>query len=353
VFEKFAKFEIEISRRMLLLFLIAVPLVMMLSLPLFAHTSTYPVATVEGNSMYPALHNGDLIYYAAPRGPVKNGTIIVFIQGESGVNSIDTLLKPIVIHRIVGFGYNPDGSLYYQTKGDNNAEADPFVTPASSILGVETLDVPYLGLPLQFLKSAYGMLTVVAVMCLYYFSGVDTRVWMEDERRRLLDVFARHSLEGSIRLEQFEKLKLVVESKNIPEEVLRDADLLSMSHWLSEGGLGEKWREETGSCPKCGASSYHIVSEEGSFVVCPNCMAYQAKPKLGESSPTAGRSWADRLFTRTSSRTLVNAALQPSHKNHTQCGIVCPTHKVPCALRKDHHKSHHHIGLEGTFCFFD
>ena len=353
MFEKLAKFEIEISRRMLLLVLLAVPLIMMLSLPFFAHTSTYPVATVEGNSMYPSLHNGDLIYYGAPRGPVKNGTIVVFIQGESGVNSIDTLLKPIVIHRIVGFGYNPDGSLYYETKGDNNAEADPFVTPASSILGIETLDIPYLGLPLQFLKSAYGMLTVVAVMCLYYFSGVDTRVWIEDEKKRLLSVFARHSLDGGIRLEQFEKLKLVVESRDIPEELLRDVNLVSMSQWLKEGGLQEKWREEVGPCPKCGVSSYHIVSEEGSFVVCPNCMAYQTRPKQVDSSTMAGRSWADRLFTRAPSRDLVNASLQPTHQTHIPCGSVCPTHKVPCTLRIGHLKSHHHNKIGGTFCFFD
>src|SRR5215831_6446285 len=183
---RFPVIEIEIPRRILLLILLAAPLVAMACLPLFAGTSTYPVATVDGNSMYPSLKNGDLVYYAAPRGPVTNGTVIVFIQGETGVNSIDTLLKPIVIHRVIGFGYNPDGSLYYETKGDNNAQPDPFVTPASSILGVQTFTVPFLGLPLQFLKTAYGMLTVVSVMSLYFFSGIDTRHWEEDEKKRLV-----------------------------------------------------------------------------------------------------------------------------------------------------------------------
>jgi len=160
---------------MLILIAIIVPIVVLSSLPLIARTSTYPVAVVSGSSMVPALHNGDLVFYTAPHGPVKNGTIIVFVQGETGFASLDSLLKPIVIHRVVGFGYEPDGSLYYETKGDNNAGTDPFVTPASSILGVDSAAVPYAGLPIQFLQSAYGMITVVAAMSLFFFSGVDTR----------------------------------------------------------------------------------------------------------------------------------------------------------------------------------
>src|SRR5207245_5839065 len=145
--------------------------------PVTLTTSTYPVAGRSRSSMVPSLHNGDLVFYPAPHGPVKNGTIIVFVQGETGFPSLDSLLKPIVIHRVVGFGYEPDGSLYYETKGDNNVGTDPFATPASSILGVDSASVPYAGLPIQFLQSAYGMITVVAAMSLFFFSGVDTTTW--------------------------------------------------------------------------------------------------------------------------------------------------------------------------------
>src|SRR5437016_2113617 len=145
-------FQLKISKRVLIVIAIIVPVVVLASLPLIAKTSTYPIAVVNGSSMVPALHNGDLVFYTAPHGPVKNGTIIVFIQGGTGVNSLDSLLKPIVIHRVVGFGYEPDGSLYYETKGDNNVGTDPFATPASSILGVDSASVPYAGLPTQCLR---------------------------------------------------------------------------------------------------------------------------------------------------------------------------------------------------------
>src|SRR5206468_6249043 len=141
--------------------------------------------------------------------------------------------------------------------------------PASSILGVESTAVPYAGLLVQFLQSAYGMITVVAILSLFYFSGVDTRMWEDDERKRLITAFASHLLEGSIGSGQFEKLKMIVECSDIPEKLLEDTSLLSMAQWLREGGLGEEWREEARSCPKCGAPAYHIIGTIESFVLCP------------------------------------------------------------------------------------
>jgi signal peptidase I len=348
------KIPFKLDRRTIVAFTVLALIIMLASLPLFAGTSTYPLAVVNGDSMVPALHNGDLVYYTAPHGPIKNGTIIVFIQGETGINSLDSLLKPIIIHRVVGFGYEPDGSLYYETKGDNNAGDDPFVTPASSVLGVETGAVPYAGLPVQFFQSAYGMLAVVAAMSLYFFSGVDTRIWEEDERKRLVTVFAKHSLDGSISPDQFEKLKMIVECNGIPEELLKDASLLSLSQWLKEGGISETWTEQTGPCPKCGASAYHIGGKGESFVVCANCMGHTKLTGPIETNANPRLSWAERLFSRPSTRpSLLTSARPPTRLNLPQCGIVCPTHKLPCALRKDHLRSHHHMNLGGSFCFFD
>jgi len=338
---------------MLILIAIIVPIVVLSSLPLIARTSTYPVAVVSGSSMVPALHNGDLVFYTAPHGPVKNGTIIVFVQGETGFASLDSLLKPIVIHRVVGFGYEPDGSLYYETKGDNNAGTDPFVTPASSILGVDSAAVPYAGLPIQFLQSAYGMITVVAAMSLFFFSGVDTRTWEENERKRLITTFAKHSLDGSMGPDQFEKLKMVVECSDIPEELLKDPNLLSLAKWLREGGLGENWTEETEPCPKCKGSAYHIIGTNESFVVCPNCMGHDKQARSAEASPASHLSWAERISTKSSSSGRIPPTHQWTSQSTTQCAITCPKHGAPCDLRKEHLRHHHHTNLNGSFCFFD
>jgi len=346
-------FQLKISKRVLIVIAIIVPVVVLASLPLIAKTSTYPIAVVNGSSMVPALHNGDLVFYTAPHGPVKNGTIIVFIQGETGVNSLDSLLKPIVIHRVVGFGYEPDGSLYYETKGDNNAGTDPFATPASSILGVDSASVPYAGLPIQFLQSTYGMITVVAAMSLFFFSGVDTRTWEENERKRLITAFAKHSLDGSIPLDQFEKLKMIVECSDIPEELLKDTNLLSLAQWLREGGLGENWTEETEPCPKCEASAYHIIGTNESFLVCPQCMGHDKQARSTEASPASRLSWAKRVSTKPSSPAGIPPTYQWTSQSTTQCGIVCPKHDAPCDLRKEHLRHHHHTNLNGSFCFFD
>jgi signal peptidase I len=347
------KIPFKLDRGAIAAFAVVALIIVLASLPLFAGTSTYPLTVVNGNSMVPALHNGDLVYYTAPRGPVKNGTIIVFIQGETGVNSLDSFLKPIVIHRVVGFGYEPDGSLYYETKGDNNAADDPFTTPASSILGVETTAVPYAGFPVQFLQSAYGMITVVAVMSLFYFSGVDTRMWAEDERKRLITAFANHSLEGRIGSDQFEKLKMIIESSGIPEDLLKDTSLLSMSQWLREGGLDEDWREETGSCPKCGNSAYHIIGTNESFVVCPHCIGHDKQVRSSDVGTAQRSSWAEWLFTGSPSQEKRRLEPQWNSKDSNQCSDICTAHHATCDLRKNHLRRHHHMTLDGSLCFFE
>jgi signal peptidase I len=106
------------------------------ALPFLFGTSTYPVSVVQGSSMYPALQNGDLVLFqAAPQRVIANGTIIVFVQTGTGQSVLDSLLKPVLIHRIVGVVVQGDGKVNYQTKGDNNIQADPGLVPADRILG--------------------------------------------------------------------------------------------------------------------------------------------------------------------------------------------------------------------------
>jgi len=59
---------------------------MVIFLPLYARTGTYPIAIVDGNSMYPKLQNGDLAYYIATNtANIPNGTVIVFVQGDTAI----------------------------------------------------------------------------------------------------------------------------------------------------------------------------------------------------------------------------------------------------------------------------
>jgi signal peptidase I len=247
-------------------------LVTLVALPLIAGTSTYPLAIVQGNSMYPKLQNGELVFFTAQRGPIANSTIIVFVQSASGVPALDSFLKPVVIHRVVGTGLEPSGVTYYQTKGDNNISPDPFVTDSTNVLGVSAVEIPYVGLPILFLQTPYGLVAAVALVCIFFLSSVDTKLEDENERKRLIAVFARYSLNGKISPSQFERLRLSVEFFNeIPVDQLNDPTTISVIDWLKEGNLREPWKEEQTRCPTCGTVSLKIESGSRFFLICPIC----------------------------------------------------------------------------------
>jgi len=275
--------KMKVFRRRLFLALGASLLVLAVALPFLARTSTYPVAIVDGNSMYPNLHNGDLVFFAAPSGPIRNGTIIVFVQQRSGVPAFDSILQQVVIHRVIGTGLEPNGVTYYETKGDNNVEPDPFVTDAPNVLGVPSVVIPFAGFPLLFAKSAYGMVTITAMVSLWFFTGIDSKLEEGEEKKRLVAVFARHSLNGDISAAQFERLKLAVEYYGeMPIDLLSDPTILSTVDWLRGGGLMRNWKEESQACPQCGVEAFAIIAGDKSLLVCPRCIEW--RPGRGDSA---------------------------------------------------------------------
>jgi signal peptidase I len=246
--------------------------VFIVTLPLMAGTQSYPVAIVNGNSMYPTLHNGDLVFFEGAHGPIKNGTIIVFVQGQSGISVLDSVLHPVLIHRVISIGREPDGMTYYQTKGDNNLQPDPFVTDSSNVLGVAVFVVPFAGFPFQFIGTAFGMVVLSCVATLFFLSGVDTKMEQENDKKRLIALFARHSLNGEISPKQFERLQLAVEFyDDIPTDLLSDPTIISTVDWLKGGGLFTKWKEEMVECTDCRGQSFRIVGGGKSFLICPTC----------------------------------------------------------------------------------
>jgi len=260
------------SKKRILALAAALIVVALAGLPLFEGTKSYPIAIVDGNSMYPTLHNGDLIVFGAPPSAISNGSIIVFVQGGTGVGALDSLLKPIVVHRVIGTGIEPNGMPDYQTKGDNNQALDPFVTDQSNVLGVPSVVVPYAGWPILFLKTAYGMVAVAALVTIFIVSGLETKVLDDEEKRRLLAVFATHSLNYELTARTFERVKLAVEYyEDISTEELKDPTMISAVDWLKKGALHEKWREIRTLCPVCDSNAFSIVSGDNSFLVCPEC----------------------------------------------------------------------------------
>jgi signal peptidase I len=253
-------------------------LVLALALPFFAGTSTYPMAVVDGNSMYPTLHDGDLVFFTSPSGPIQNGTVIVLVQQRSGVPAFDSVLQQVLIHRVVSVGQEPSGESYYQTKGDNNQAPDPFVTDASNVLGVPALVIPFAGFPFIFVKSPYGMVTITAMISLWFFAGIDSRLEEGEEKKKLVAVFARHTLNGDITAAQFERLKLAVEYYDeMAIDLLKDPTILSTVDWLKGRGLEKDWKEEPQRCPQCGSPAFSIIAGDKALLVCPNCSEWRAR----------------------------------------------------------------------------
>jgi signal peptidase I len=243
-----------------------------IALPFLAQTSSYPIAIVNGNSMYPTYHNGDLVFFSSPPTTIRNGTVIVFIQSSSGIPAFDSLLKPVVIHRVIEVGQEPDGTPDYKTKGDNNVAPDPFTTDRGNVLGVPQFVIPYVGLPILFLQTPYGLVAASAVVTLFFLSGVDSKMEESNERKKLIALFARHSLNGEISPGQFERLKLAVEFyDDMSPDLLIDPTIISAIDWLKGGGLSTHWEENKVPCPDCNTPSFSIVSGDRSFLICPKC----------------------------------------------------------------------------------
>lgn len=140
-------------------------LVSLMASALFPLALAWHPTVVMSGSMEPSIATGDIIA-ARPAsgddiraGHIKTGMVVL----------ADDPMRPgsLYTHRVVKI--LPDGKLV--TKGDANATEDPVHLAADSVVGVEMLRVPYLGIPLQAAKAgnllpatAFVLLTVLAVM---------------------------------------------------------------------------------------------------------------------------------------------------------------------------------------------
>ena len=113
----------------------------------------WSVDTVYSGSMEPQLKVGGVVVtrpVAAEE--VEVGDIITF---HSPLN--DALTS----HRVIAV--EDSSPVQFQTKGDANENADPFVVPAQNLAGEVCFHMPYMGYAAQFIKSPLGL---VLTLCL-------------------------------------------------------------------------------------------------------------------------------------------------------------------------------------------
>ena len=147
-----------------------------------------PVVPVEGLSMRPLLHFGDLVMLKrANIGHLHTGDIIAFrtttdVQQKWNVPGS-------YVHRIVSVQNGAYGQ-QFQTKGDNVPGKDPFWTVQQNVIGIYAGKISGAGYPILFFRSKQGKILLAAallIMFLYWLLGVF-------ERRRAADAVNVHNL---------------------------------------------------------------------------------------------------------------------------------------------------------------
>ena len=261
------------KKRVEVLLLVIVVLIVII-LPLYARTGSYPLTVVNGNSMYPNLQNGDLVFYKAINtAHIANGTVIVLVQSGTDDSLLNNLIRPVVIHRIVGEVIQNDGTVCYQTKGDNNNDNDPFLTKPTQVLGVATLNIPKVGLLFLFLQSPQGLIATVGIISLAYLGIQDMKRKEDKKKDKFLGALAKKVISGHISKEQFEKIELTVKYYDeIESSTLEDPSLMALVAWLKNDGLDQKWKLTTAICTKCSGVAVEIEGEKPiSITLCPKC----------------------------------------------------------------------------------
>jgi signal peptidase I len=264
----------KLSKKKIGLIIVVIVGLGLVLLPLIAQTGSYPLAIIDGSSMYPTFQNGDVVYYhSVPnKANLPNGTIIVFVQSNTGGSFMEGLVRPVVIHRIIGQIVQNDGIVNYETQGDNNDQKDPFLTKSDNVLGVSGIDIPKIGFIVLFLKSPQGLIATIGIISLAYISMYDMKRKTDKNKEKLLGALAKKVLNGYLSDEQFKKLELAIKySDEMESASLKDRSVFALVDWLKNGGIEAKWNMRMVACPTCFHIAVGLESGKDSVTICSNC----------------------------------------------------------------------------------
>lgn len=122
-----------------------------------------PLMVVSSPSMAPTLNVGDLIVVrGVDPSTVNVGDIIVFNVPEP----YSSYTPSPVVHKVSAI-LTEGASLAFKTEHENPPGEDPWAVPAENLVGVCVWKVPYLGLPIVFIRTPIG-LTVTAALALIW-----------------------------------------------------------------------------------------------------------------------------------------------------------------------------------------
>ncbi len=263
------------------------------------NTRTFPLVIVDGNSMTPVLRSGDLLVYrGVDQKTVSNGTLIIYFSGQTGIATLDYMVRPIVVHRIVAIVTQSDGTVYYRTKGDNNQDNDPALVRYDQVLGTPVDDVPVVGTLVLFVKSPQGLIFLIAAATFLYLNRYERFRVIDRRKKELLAITARMALNGEMGMQQFEEFKLAVDfGEELPTRFLRNPVHASLADWIKNGGLSDEWQEQPAKCPQCLQEATMIRGKKDYLLICPRCIARSdlttgVPDSIEPIEPLVKRSWS-------------------------------------------------------------
>lgn len=137
------------------------------------------VDAVFSGSMEPELKVGGVVVnHSVPVEEIKVGDVITFYSPLNG---------KLTSHRVIAVENSP---LYFQTKGDANEDADPFILPAQNVVGKVCFHLPYLGYVTQFVKTPLGFVLTLCLPGLIIIAMEMRNIWRvltEKETERIPD----------------------------------------------------------------------------------------------------------------------------------------------------------------------
>jgi signal peptidase len=216
--------------------------------PFLLGTKVYPVAVVQGNSMFPVLQNGELVIFRGVNTEnIQNGTIVVAVEGGAPANFLNYFTRPVIIHEVYARIVNQYGRVYYQTKGVNNPYPDPFLVPQENILGTPVFSIPYVGFFILFVSSPEGLVFLIGVLTVYYIESYERAKNKEKAARlRFLIPFVFLNFEKKLSNEALLRITQLAEHY---EELASFGDPTAL--WLCSN-LKKKWEYRIAKCEKHG-----------------------------------------------------------------------------------------------------
>ena len=212
--------------------------------------------SIQTDSMYPAIHSGDLIIDTAVKDPgeLRKNDVITFwtvINGERVLNT----------HRIENI-YDGGDYLIFETKGDANKQVDPLTVHESELVGKYKLRIPGVGKVFDYLQETEGFLIIVVIPVLIFFiyhliqffrvlfeyQNIKNRIKFEQEQNQREDdakekesALTKEAERAAIEAELREKLKaeLLESMKAEAEKANNDGEAVTEPEVAADGNIEE------------------------------------------------------------------------------------------------------------------